>query len=306
MTPSNQHSDEAIGAIIAEARANVASAAFGATPNQAEKILRGEVADDRIRLLVSMADALEELVAGRESKHLTDGETLIDTIARALRPDAFWNETADYPTSTRDDWEAEQAVARIEAAPIATAILAAPSLSLVAARRDFAEKASAHMRANGHGFTRRIDMELLYDALFASGILKPSSDYLVWVSEDGSRHDHPVAGSGHWVHESRSEVEAAALEAFKDRLLAAVGPVVMHANGSGGVFEFSPKGTPTEFWGYENAVAVSSAVIEVLGLLGYEFPSTRGTTYAGGRDKPRTLQDAMDEAARVRSGKDEA
>ena len=280
MTPSNQHSAEQLAQAFHENYERLAPQ-FNYSTRVASAVPWADVPEINKALMIATAEAV---LAGRESKQHTDRETLIGILE-------------DQGVNSYDGADPER---------VADAILAYPSLSLVAARRDFAEKASAHMRANGHGFTRRIDMELLYDALFASGTLKPSSDYLVWVSEDGSRHDHPVAGSGHWVHESRSEVEAAALEAFKDRLLAAVGPVVMHANGSGGVFEFSPKGTPTEFWGYENAVAVSSAVIEVLGLLGYEFPSTRGTTYAGGRDKPRTLQDAMDEAARVRSGKDEA
>ena len=169
LTPSNQHSDEAIAAYP--------DAPFTEMFGRHRSIIDQRTAFDR----------------GRESKQHTDRETLIGVLKTAI-PKHSRNGLIDLPS-------------------VADAILAAPSLSLVAARRDFAEKASAHMRANGHGFTRRIDMELLFDALFASNTIKPSSGHPVWVAEDGSRHDHPVAGSGHWVHESRSDVEAAALEA---------------------------------------------------------------------------------------------
>lgn len=52
-------------------------------------------------------------------------DALIEVIARALRPEDFWNEFADYPTRRREDWETGQQVARIEAEPIADAIFAA-------------------------------------------------------------------------------------------------------------------------------------------------------------------------------------
>ena len=135
MTPSNQHSDEAIAAYP--------DAPFTEVFGRHQSIIDQRTAFDR----------------GRESKQRTDRETIAALIGAQER----WTSTSSYVTTT-------------DALIAADAILAAPSLSLVAARRDFAEKASAHMRANGHGFTRRIDMELLYDALFASGILKPSSE----------------------------------------------------------------------------------------------------------------------------------
>ena len=114
--------------------------------------------------------------AASESKQHTDRETLMMT----LHVQGAFCGLCDYESAIYDDrsdgveWRCEDCERTLGG--YADAILAAPSLSLVAARRDFAEKASAHMRANGHGFTRRIDMELLYDALFASGILKPSSE----------------------------------------------------------------------------------------------------------------------------------
>jgi len=52
-----------------------------------------------------------------------DRNELVGVIARALRPDGFWNETAEYPTKPRSDWEKGQALAHIEAGPIADAVI---------------------------------------------------------------------------------------------------------------------------------------------------------------------------------------
>ena len=111
------------------------------------------------------------LTSGRESKQHTDRETLAAELGHQLS-----HVVGRIRLDDSQGIEYDHNIWRNAIYKAADAILAAPSLSLVAARRDFAEKASAHMRANGHGFTRRIDMELLYDALFASGILKPSSE----------------------------------------------------------------------------------------------------------------------------------
>jgi hypothetical protein len=82
-----------------------------------------------------------------------------------------------------------------------------------------------------------------------------------------------------------------------ETIRAAVGPVVKHRGGSGGVYEFSPDGTPTEFWSYGNAVAYTGAVNEVLRLLDPNIDlNIRATTYAGGRDTPRSLDAALEEA----------
>lgn len=99
------------------------------------------------------------------------------------------------------------------------------------------------------------------------------------------------------------EAEARGLEKFAQELLSRVGPPVKH-RGSGAVFEFSPKGTETEFWGYENAVAYTGAVLEVLDLLGARPENLTATTYAGGRAEPRTLDEAVAElrAQQVREG----
>lgn len=93
-----------------------------------------------------------------------------------------------------------------------------------------------------------------------------------------------------------AEVRAAARLEFADELRAAVGPAVKHKGGSGGVFEFSPNGTETEFWGYGNAVATTSAVLEVLKMLnpGHDY-SERATAFPGGREKARTMDEAIAE-----------
>jgi hypothetical protein len=82
-----------------------------------------------------------------------------------------------------------------------------------------------------------------------------------------------------------------------ETIRAAVGPVVKHSGGSGGVYEFTPEGTPTEFWSYGNAVAYTGAVNEVLRLLDPTIDlDIRATTYAGGRDSPRSLAAVLEEA----------
>jgi hypothetical protein len=74
-------------------------------------------------------------------------------------------------------------------------------------------------------------------------------------------------------------VTDAVLAAFRDDLSARVGAMVRHRGGSGGVFERSPKGTPTERWGYANAVAYSGAVHEVLELLQPTYDPAPATDY---------------------------
>lgn len=92
-----------------------------------------------------------------------------------------------------------------------------------------------------------------------------------------------------------------------DVIRRAVGPVVKHAGGSGGVYEFTPNGTPTEFWSYGNAVAYTAAVNEILHLLDPSIDlDVRATTYAGGRAEPRTLNAALEAAERARLDEDAA
>jgi hypothetical protein len=62
------------------------------------------------------------------------------------------------------------------------------------------------------------------------------------------------------------------------------------------VFELSPKGDETEFWGYENATAYTSAVLEVLAMLNPEHDyNEMATTFAGGRATPRSFEEALAE-----------
>jgi hypothetical protein len=83
---------------------------------------------------------------------------------------------------------------------------------------------------------------------------------------------------------------------FAERLRQSVGPEVKHSGGSGGVFSFSPMGDSTEFWSYENAVAYTGAVIEVLRMIDPDREwFTRATTYHFGRPAPRTLDEALAE-----------
>lgn len=84
-------------------------------------------------------------------------------------------------------------------------------------------------------------------------------------------------------------------KSFAAELRAAVGAVVKPSAGAASVFEFSPKGDSMEFWSYGNATAYSGAVIEVLRMLDPDMEFERATTYHGGRDKPRTLDEAMAE-----------
>lgn len=51
--------EQNVAELIAEARANIESAAEATTGKFAERIRTGDVADDRLRLLVKLADALE-------------------------------------------------------------------------------------------------------------------------------------------------------------------------------------------------------------------------------------------------------
>ena len=52
-----------------------------------------------------------------------DREKAIEVVARTSHPSDFWNETAEYPTANREDWEAGQLVARIDARPIVDALI---------------------------------------------------------------------------------------------------------------------------------------------------------------------------------------
>jgi len=71
--------------------------------------------DDTAELLGWLIEPFETVTGDRNE--------LVGVIARALRPDDFWNETAEYPTKPRSDWEKGQALARIEAGPVADAVI---------------------------------------------------------------------------------------------------------------------------------------------------------------------------------------
>lgn len=59
-------SEQTVEELIADAKANVESAASATTGKFAERIRAGEVADDRLRLLVKLADALKAVSAERD------------------------------------------------------------------------------------------------------------------------------------------------------------------------------------------------------------------------------------------------
>lgn len=82
---------------------------------------------------------------------------------------------------------------------------------------------------------------------------------------------------------------------FIGRLKSLVGTNVKHKGGSGGVFEFSPRGTETEFWSYGNAVSYTCCVIEIIRLIEPGFDPGRANTFPGGRDEPRTIAEALSE-----------
>ena len=70
---------ENISELIAEARANVERAADATTGKQAERIRAGEVSDDRLRLLVQLADALEaEHERGDEGWRVASDQTRLE------------------------------------------------------------------------------------------------------------------------------------------------------------------------------------------------------------------------------------
>jgi hypothetical protein len=94
--------------------------------------------------------------------------------------------------------------------------------------------------------------------------------------------------------EHDAEVRAATRLEIAAEIRNAVGPAVKHSKGSAGVFEFSPKGKETEFWGYGNASAYTSAVLEVLSMLNPEYDyNETATTFPRGRATARDFSEAI-------------
>ena len=73
-----------------------------------------------------VADVLSRSLDRAEARlaRLTD-DSMAEQIARALDPNAWWQESAEYPTMTRDEWEAAQDYALDQAARALAAIRAA-------------------------------------------------------------------------------------------------------------------------------------------------------------------------------------
>lgn len=141
-----------------------------------------------------------------------------------------------------------------------------------------------------------IDREALLTALRAANLASVRFNAADGVRSTGIRTNEDAAEvATDAVMKVLAENESAWRKAVAAELRAAVGPVVMHPRGSGGVFEFSPLGDSTEFWSYNNATAYTMAVVEVLRKLDPDIKFERATTYHGGRETPRTLKEAKAE-----------